>query len=181
VSAFKQEENNFDISSLKDRAYQLPQLSQGGYNDRFNYDGYLTYSLANYHSSYVQVFRNGCMEIVDNGIINASDKLIYCTRFEALMIEKLPKYLKLLDEYKISGPLLVYITFIGVKGHLLFQRAFFESHQIEKDELRLPKILLRENDGDIAMSLKPAFDVLWNSGGLYGSVNYVDGIWNPRN
>ncbi|MCM3412699.1 hypothetical protein [Metabacillus litoralis] len=180
IQAFE-DESNLDISTFRDKAHQLPQLCQSGYDYRFNYDGFITYNRSNHRSSYVQVFRNGCMEIVDNGIINGSENLINVIRFEEVMIHILPKYLKVLYECEIPGPFFVYTTFVGVKGHSLYHGTFFDTYQIDKDELRLPKILIEESNADLALSLKPAFNVLWNSGGFPGSINYADGTWKPRN
>ncbi|MRX71973.1 hypothetical protein GJU40_07285 [Bacillus lacus] len=166
---------SLDVSILRDKSQQLPQLCQGGFNFRFNFDGFLTYNRTNHKSSYVQVFRNGCMEIVENGIFKSADKLIYISRFEEILIHVLPKYLKILKECKIWVPHFVYITLSGVKGYSLYHNTFLVAHEIEKDELRLPKVLLEESDDALEVSLKPAFDVLWNSVGIHGSLNYVEG------
>jgi hypothetical protein len=51
---------------------------------------------------------------------------------------------------------------------------------IERDELYLPQILI-DNEVNIAIVLKPAFDVIWNSAGFNCSHSYIEGKWNPRN
>jgi hypothetical protein len=183
LNTFEQDENYLDISFLKEKAYMLPQLTQSGYNDRFNYDGYLTYYLSSSHTSYVQVFRNGCMEIVDNGVFSTSEKWIFATKFETAIIEQLPKYLNVLKQRNFNAPYFVQITFLNVKDYTIYlqNRFFFDTYKIEKDELHLQNVLIENIDEHLAKTLKPAFDVLWNSGGYPDSINYNNGNWRPRN
>jgi hypothetical protein len=181
LSAFEHGKN-FDVSFLKEHSYMLPQLTNSSYDYRFNYDGYMTFYHSSSLSTYVQLLRNGCIEIVDNSVFSPNKK-IFATKFESAIVEQVPKYLRLLNERWLDGPYLIQITFLEVKDYTIYipNSFYYEIAKIDKSELHLPKVVIDNLDEHFAKPLKPAFDVLWNSGGYSGSINYNNGNWSPKN
>lgn len=176
------DEITLDMNLVGKRPQLLPLLSYSGYDYRYNFDGYVTHYHSNNQTSYVQVFRNGCLEILDDGVFSSSEKRILPTRFEANLIQKLPTYVSFLQEHNIGGPYQVFITFINIEGYSLFiPNSFFsESHKINRDEFTLPTVQFNMKE-EVSQKLKKTFDVLWNAGGYSASINYQNGSWNPRN
>ncbi|WP_099355501.1 hypothetical protein [Fredinandcohnia onubensis] len=179
LSIFDSKQNKLDMAYFVNRGYSLPLLSGAGRDSRYNYDGFLSYN--SYNGSYLQVFRNGCIEIVDNGFFQEENKWLFPVRYENALIENLPKYLQVLNQWNDCKQYLVCGSFHGVKDYSLYlqNQFFYEKLLIDRDELYLPQILI-DSEVEIPKVLKPAFDVLWNSGGLNGSQSYKEGNWNPR-
>jgi hypothetical protein len=179
LNFFDIKDNGLEIDYFKNKGSSLPLLSGLGRDNRYNYDGFLSYN--SFNGSYLQVFRNGCLEIVDNVFFQEENKWLFPTRYESALIENLPKYLQVLSQWNNCQQYLVFGSFIGVKDYSIFlqNRIFYEPVKIDREDLFLPQILI-DIEVEISKVLKPSFDVLWNSGGLIGSNNYIEGNWNPK-
>ncbi len=178
LNVFEQEEQQLDISVLQHKAPQLPPFGYGAYDYRYNYDGYLTHN----KNVYTQVFRNGCIEAVSDRFFNVSEKKLFASRFESSVIDITSKYIKVLNELGIKGPFRIHITLVGTLNYNLelpFEY-FVDHYRIDKNEITLPRVAIEEEQQEqVTIPLKKAFDVLWNAGGVFGSINYKNGEWKP--
>jgi hypothetical protein len=157
---------------------QLQPLGEGGWNNRFNFDGLLTYR-CNRDSSdcdaYLQLFRNGAIETVDSHMLGDVEKWgkTIPTTFEKRLISSLKNYLKFEQRLGFEPPIFVMISFTGVKDY-----AFHGGHtKIDRDSLILPDILVEDYNLEPSLLLRPAFDTVWQSTGRDGSPNYEGGNW----
>lgn len=176
TSAFKQEQQQIDMTALQQKTTQFSPFGHGSYDFRYNYDGYLTYN----KNVYTQVFRNGCIESVSSRFYNESEKRFFASRFESTVINITTQYIKVLNELGIKGPFYIYITLIGIEDYALaVPFRYIADYKIDRKEISLPRVKIEETE-NITSPLKKAFDVLWNAGGFPGSINYKNGEWNPN-
>lgn len=177
-SAFNSKnEKKLDIKEFRQEVSRLSPLGGSGYNFRYNYDGFLTYN----KNEYTQSFRNGCIEAVSQSFFNVENKVFYITRFEGSIIDKVSKYVKVLNDIGIDGPIGVYVTLRGVNNYSLSLPFdyFTDTHKIDQEEIVLPPVKI-DNVENLPLSMKSSFDILWNTGGLYESINYKSGNWEPK-
>lgn len=79
-------------------------------------------------------------------------------------------------------PVFVFLTLIGVKGQRMgfnkFNYSFLDDVPIADDILYLPEAVIQSYDQDLASTLKPVFDLVWNACGISHSLNFdKDGNW----
>lgn len=158
---------------------------------RFNFDGFLYYSLRQTVESdiYVQIFRDGRIEFVDGREIRPTNgkKLIYILDFERELIDAFTLYRDFLKELKVSPPIYAFLSIIDVKGYYLgvrnidriLQRS--EPHLIEKNLLLFPEIKIENYYSDVSKLLMPWFNKMWNAGG-YEKCLHIDenGNWKDQ-
>ena len=160
---------------------------------RYNADGYLSYT--SYPSgedswtpcSYLQVFRNGVIEGVEDAAVGSLRVLegkqdIAILSYEADMIKTLGVLLSHQQKLGVSPPILVSATIIGAAEYAIepIQESsrvpgpFYkrEDHQLGKDLLILPELLIESYDVDSATVLRPIFDAVWQASGYAECPNY---------
>jgi hypothetical protein len=185
--------SQINLSSFTGGA-QLQPMGNSGWNNRFNVDGYVTYtgdSATSPSGAYTQVFRNGTIEAVVSGIVMTDGqgrRILSVDTCETYIVKALHDYLPRLSQLEIQAPLIIMISLTGVRDAILTYgiRFFSDSHyEISRDSLLLPDIIIDEtgdltNENLIARKMRPAFDVLWNAGGVAGSQCFdAQGDWNP--
>ncbi len=170
-----------DVSTIPevtryDRAIIAP-LDAGDWHRAFNFDGYLTYHSGSGDtgkvSSYLQVFRNGCLESVFVWPIDESE----CGQREwtirdSWLLKWLPwemqRDIRLLTALEIEPPFVQAVSLVGVQG-LRIARWEYPSphagHPIGEDNLLFQEILIETTDVDPGKALKPTFDELWQASG----------------
>lgn len=185
---------NLSKISQNDRLGYYP-ITGASCNERLNYDGFYTYWASFYESggenySYTQVYRNGVIESVDAFSIGESgkdkQKLIPSISYEEDLIKFSNRVLGLLVRDGISGPAILYLSLLGVKGYEMalgsnfFPR--FNKTAIDKDDLILPEIYIEDIANFSAQSvLKTSFDLIWNACGFERSFNFDEnGSWKSR-
>ncbi len=155
---------------------------------RFNLDGLLSYvehkdGLA---WSYVQVFRNACIEVVDTQLLPRPQDppIIYSEHFEENLLRAIPAYLSIQHRLGIEPPLFLSLSLLGVRGDYLqpgFTRDPFwrdRARPIDRDSLLLPETVIEVLGEDPADFMRPIFDMLWNAAGWPRSGNYDEaGRW----
>lgn len=159
-------------------------LSNSVFTHRYNFDGYLAYT-KNHNSSscysYIQLFRNGAIEIVSTVHFDNSRKLIFHKSYEKELIRCLTFYVEALQELNISLPIFVMPSLIGVKSYKIKVDTLyplFPDHPIDRDVLLLPDAIVEEYNFKASDILRPAFDTVWQSAGWDYSRNYnQDGSW----
>lgn len=155
-----------------------------GWDYTVNKDGYLTFAKwpsDNYPHSYVQFYRNGIIESVDMGMLKerSGEKYIPIAKLEKDIVESIKQhYLKALKAINVKLPIAVSITLLDIKDYYLAGNFGRSRETIDQTTLRLPAVLINSWDDDIAKTLKPSFDLLWNHFGYEQSLNYSeDGTW----
>jgi hypothetical protein len=171
----------------------LPPMFSSGWNSRFNFDGFLTWFTTEKDDlglgSYVQLFRNGCIESVDRGMLNAprnsqfgDGRWIPSGAFEKEIIEALRSSCALLAALGSEPPIAVLLSLVGVSGYRMFtEPSAFAGRPIERSDLFVPEIVIESFAFDAGSALRPAIDAVWNACGYAKSPNYdAAGNWRSR-
>ena len=180
---------SYDISKIASNPTIMPPIRSGGWNHRYNLDGFLTHSEGQdgKSRSYVQFFRNGILEAVNGYLIPLREERpsIPSVAYEEALIKSLTDYLSLSKSLNIELPIFIFLGLLGVKGYSMginkWRYDIDEVHTIDRDNLSLPEFILENYDIKAEKILKPCFDSIWNACGFPRSLNYNDeGEWAPR-
>jgi len=180
---------SYDIDKIASRPEIMPPIYQHGWDNRYNLDGFLTYSKDQEGKvySYVQLFRNGIIEAVDGGLLEPREgKLVIpSTRYEQELIRALMNYLSILKTLNVELPIFIFLDLLGGKGYSMpiSERYLwvYKSSTIDRDILLLPELIIESYDVSAEKVLKHSFDSIWNACGFPRSLNYNDdGEWAPR-
>ncbi len=177
----------YDIRKIS--SSDLRPMNCHGYNHRYNFDGFLTYSGGEEEKSYsyVQLFKNGIVEAVEGLLLrpHQEELSIPSVAYEEVLIEALPNYISVIETLEVEPPIFIFLTLLGVKGYSMGMRPGRYSgpiHKIDRDVLLLPEIVIETYDIEPENVLKPSFDSIWNACGISRSLNYNDaGEWIERN
>ena len=181
--------SQFDVSSLYDNFPSTLSTPSGNTNRRLNFDGLVSFDFmpdgGSY--SYVQTFRNGIIEAVDTSQLMPYEKIGLIDRsYEYTILQGLSEFLKIQQSLGVEPPFLSMLSFLGVKGYrILWQNATRPSGpSIDRDAILTSEVLIEDFDTDLtdlAQSMKPAFNTVWNAAGLKRSLNYDEtGVWISR-
>ena len=173
---------NYDISEIASHPEKMSPIYSGGWNNRYNLDGFLTYSedQAGKTYSYVQLFRNGIIEAVEGLLLEPMEGklIIHSIAYEEKLIKSLSDYLSLLKTLNVELPLFVFLTLLGVEGYSMSVR---QSRTIDRDILQLPEVIVENYDDSADKILRPCFDAIWNACGYPRDLYYNDaGEWAPK-
>jgi hypothetical protein len=166
-----------DVPALSDRVGQLRPMGSSGWTDRFNFDGYVTFSgpEAGNQSAYLQVFRNGTMEAV-HAFSTGESKSIPSLWYELELIRVVQGHVTLLQQLRCDPPVFIMVTLLGVKGFTMGVEPgrflFAEQHPIDRDILLLPEVLLEDYSSQPRKLLRGVFDAVWQAAGWSRSDNY---------
>jgi len=176
-----------DIISLEERRGQFQPIYSSGSDWRYNFDGFLTSSRANFSlpcRAHTQIFRNGSIEAVNAEMIREYNgrKSIPSVAFERELISGLQGYLTLEKEFGLEPPIFVLLSLLGIKNYIMgvdpSKFRLFGDHPIDRDALLLPDMFVENYDTEAGVILRPAFDALWQSAGWDCSKNYdKNGKW----
>ncbi len=155
---------------------------------RYNFDGLVAYSSPTEKPglSYLQVFRNGIIEAVDVHMLRDRDgrKTIPSVLFEENLISASQRFLALEQRLGVPPPFFIMLSLVDVSGYIMATRQPLwpdEVHPIDRNVLLLPDILVEDYNVDLAAELRTVFDVVWQSAGWGGSLNYDEqGNWGGR-
>jgi len=138
-------------------------------------------------SAYVQVFRNGCLEATESTLLRLRDKAKYFpgVAFEQAVVECGARLLKLLEIMEIGGPYIVMLSYLGVKGYIIYVDPFrfmgHGTHPIERDNLFPDEIVIESASQDFGRAMRPIFNQVWNACGWPTSFNYDEqGNWRAH-
>lgn len=163
-----------------------PMKVSSSYGSYYNYEGlvYLERFRDNSSLGYTQVFRSGCIEILDSSFLGEmpSGKLICAQAYEIEIQRYLVKVFGLVKRIGLTPPFVFTLSLLNVRGYAMadgnIYGAPFGSHLVDRNHLLAPDVIIQEFDADLAVTLKPAFDVVWNACGYPGSKNYKENIIN---
>ena len=174
---------SYDIGKIASHPEKMRPIDCSGWNHRYNFDGFLTYSedREGKSHSYVQLFRNGIVEALEGSILKprGAEKFIPSIIFERKIIESLSNYLTILKTLNVEPPIFLFLTLVGVRGYPMgvftkTRMKIEENHTIDRDILLLPEIVIESYDTDSKDALRPCFDSIWNACGFPRSLNYDD-------
>jgi hypothetical protein len=170
----------------------LAPLWSRSWSHRFNADGFLTYDSTEWGlakrkaSTYVQVFRFGALEIVNQRLLIRAnpkhDEIIPMGAFEKDLIAAVPRFVGFQRDIGITPPLVLMLSLLGVKNFALTTGTYsVTDSRIDRDALMSPDILIEDFNFEADILLRPVFDFLWQAAGLADSPNYdADGRWKER-
>lgn len=173
-----------DHIATRDLRAALPPMSTSSWDGRINIDGFLSFYRPPHSKchAYTQLFRSGIIEAVD-GVIPVSDELagrLFGGQVEAKFVYVGQKYFSLLKELDVEPPYVVMLSVVGAKGlkmHTFFHKPLGEGG-IDRDVVITPEVILETTPDELTQPLRPAFDALWQAGGLARSFSYdKDGKW----
>jgi len=180
-----------DSASLAQPSVQgfQPIYTGSGWNRRVNFDGALAFSPSRdgESASYTQIFRNGAIEAVEAFMLRREylerEHLIPSTAFERAVIEAVGLYLGLMRSISLTTPYVLGLSLLDVRGlRMGVKSGFFEEdHEIDRDDLIVPEILIEDDSIAPATIIRPAIDAIWQATGWPGSTNYDEnGTWQDR-
>lgn len=175
--------NTLSASELAAHRQLLEPLGAGHQGTgRINLDGFL----AQTEDSYLQLFRTGALESVCGRFTSRAGDIpmIASEMYEAAVVHAFESHAELLQRVGGAYPMAVSLTLLRARGlTMAVKRSRWDGveHQIDRDLVRLPSVLLTEHPGDSAVALRPAFDGVWNACGFPASQNFhPDGTWRLR-
>jgi hypothetical protein len=180
----------FPVNVLMEQMTNLPPFFTTGWDYKYNLDGFMTYAKwpdAMYAHSYVQLFRNGIIESVDNGMLRSEGehKTIPSVKIEKDIIGYALSYFKALKAIGLNPPIVLLISLLGVNEFELGVSQLYSSPdnggKIEQEDILLPELIIEnypDTPVELAKLLQGTFDTLWNAAGWPRSVNYnSEGNW----
>lgn len=151
-----------------------------GYSFRFNFEGYLIYTMGSENKaySYIQVYKNGIIEAVSGSLLGSTSEGygIPSLTFETELLKAFNIYYSLMQKLKIPTPFIVALTLIDVKGQFMGvnspRSSIHEIGKIDRDILIIPEEIVQNYDQKADKILKPIFDSVWNTCGYAYSIYY---------
>jgi len=178
---------SFPYSAIASNPWPIKPIYGSVTSYRYNFDGFLIANgnEAGLSRGYVQVFRNGIIEAVDVSMLRGRDTRpdIPSVVFERELVDAIGIYLAAQKQMTIPTPISIMVSLLGVSGYTMAVNPLIDTwgenrHPIDRDTLILPEVILENYPSDIALTLKPTFDAIWNAAGWPASLNYDDqGEW----
>ncbi len=179
-------EYKVDLSIISNNFTKLEPIYSSGWNHRINLEGILSYSGGRNDKShsFVQLYRNGIIEAVEGLMLSPDDgkKYIPSIAYERELLKSLAGYLGVFKNLSISVPVVMFLTFIGIKDfEMAVDRSRFwgnDYYKIDRDILQLPDAFIDSYDIEPKDILKPMFDLVWNACGYTHDYNFDEqGNW----
>lgn len=164
-----------------DTPVRLRPIGAGGWDHRYNLDGFATYAGGHDGASgYVQVFRRGMIEAVDVletewGRCLGHDEepvpVIPGASFARETTQSVWEYLEAVKHLGQSLPVAVFLSLTGVRSMELYVGPRYTIGAIsplDRETILLPEVLFEEHPRELASvldKLRPAFDALWQASG----------------
>lgn len=185
VASFRQG-FRIDLEEVAKQGELIRPMMANGLVSHYNYHGFVNFSSTEHHAfSYLQVFRNGCLEAVEGQMLENRDgrRLISSIEYEAEIIRCGSRLMELLRRLKIDPPYMVMLSVLGVREYSIFVESLrwqSQSRAIERDNLYLDEVVVDNPEQEFSQTMHPIFDQLWNASGWAGSMNYdKEGKWRP--
>ena len=154
---------------------RLPMPLYGGVSEwRHNFDGFLScsrYGQSSTVHSYVQIFRNGCLEAVEAGMLTPDGKhlAIPCIALIEELYRAVAGYIEFMVGMGVVEPVAVAVSLLGVRGYRITREGVpilsRENRAIDRDNLLIPEVVLDELDFNQGRFMRLIFDALWNAAG----------------
>lgn len=169
-----------DPASLESRINELePIKGHGGvgWSPGYNLDGFMSFSSLpeGTVAYYMQIFRNGAIEVVDTLTLSRGQKQIPHDIVEREIIDNVERLVTLQRSLGITPPLAIFISLLKIKDFEIPPSRFFplrKQTKIVDNDLLFREIIIENDRVDYPSLLKPTFDTLWNAAGWARSRNY---------
>lgn len=155
---------------------------------RTNLDGFLIYASPMYvdkpqSRSYIQVFRNASIEAVIT-LSRGTEPItqVAGTDFEKTAVDLLESLRTFRAAVGIQAPFVVAVTLLRYEAVALYpgEPGMTFPRYYDRPMLLLPDVLIDDATTNVAMALRPLFDVAWQAAGFNGSPNFdANGEWQP--
>jgi hypothetical protein len=165
-----------------------PVSFPGGWNGRFNFDGYVTFvgPGQGIQFVYLQVFRSGAIEAVISQLFSGQDgsRWFLPQVLEQEIFDRAKRCVKFYRAHDVEPPIVIAATLLEFKGATMpsengIRRLLRPLYPIDRDTLLLPDVLVRDYDTPLHMLMRPTFDALSQAIGLEQSQSYnKDGDWS---
>ena len=156
----------------------LQPMESTSWNHRRNFDGIVLHnSSAGDARAYTQLFRSGAIESVR---VLRPDEAIRWIACEKITIEACENAFQVYETLALDTPVFAMLSLIGAKGSGFFvdPSRFESARDFDRDEYVLPEVEIFP--GSVATDLRPVFDIVWQSVGLFGALSYNSaGNWSP--
>lgn len=177
----------FTPDELSRTASAVETLTSQNRSHRPNLDGTVISSTVDFTKDsldYVQLYRNGIIEVVTGDITfshdsNPASPKFFQTHLEHRLKVKLPTYLEYLKILGIPLPIYCFLTLQGVKGiRLKMTRDYNPKPPFDRDTIALPNIQIDDYSSEPLTLLMPLFDMIWNAGGYQKCMSFDEnGDW----
>jgi hypothetical protein len=160
-------------------------LSGGGWGHRLTLEGKLVSATQRDGmptASYMHLYRNGIVEIVDGVLLsgklsNASEqRRIPAAYFEQFVLGGVASAIILLQQIGATGPIGIGVSLTNTKGMVLGideWRHQMQQSPVLNEHLFLPEAILTELETPSPPVIKPVIDLVWNACGMPSSL-YLD-------
>lgn len=171
-----------ELRSLGNDPRALVNLIGGFSHSRFNADGFVAWS----ELGYVQLFRNGCAEIVTifsnpHAQQNAT-RYLPSVAFERRIFGQIEHGKKLLQSLSVGCPIAVTVSFAGIKGWRMGVSPEYATSALDvfdRDPLLIGETLIDNFETPTVGEVRPLIDAIWNAAGWPGSPHYdEEGHWD---
>ncbi len=150
---------------------------------RYNLDGVLGYhysKLGDYIEGYVQVYRNGCIEMLRTlwDWTQKNPKSIPAIEIENWILKSLESLLSIADVIEINRPFSIGITLLDVEDYDITLLPWVAGHipptaeTIDRYQILIPEVIIEDSTESIESTMLPAFNSMWNSGAWPKSYTY---------
>jgi hypothetical protein len=166
---------------------QLSPMVAGGWNRRFNIDGYLAYASRQKKEkqltySFVQVLRRGAVEAANTVMFDGRPGQAATLRpaaFEIEIAKAILAFWRALRALGCGHPAAILLSLMGVKGAGYADLSGFASgDRFDRSDILVPEVLIDEMNPDVPSLMKPAFDAVAQAAGAPFSGSYGgDGRW----
>jgi hypothetical protein len=175
-----------DILPFYQNPVRLRPMGNSGWDRRLNLEGLIAFSAGQPSFSYIQLYRNGVIEVV-NGLLLAQEYkgtlIIPSISYEQHIFEYLPYCFQVMKEMGSNVPVVVALTLTNTRGLRMGVDSYGldVGHSIDKDILILPETVIEDFSIPAGKILKPIFDLIWNASGYPSSKNFdSEGNWVKR-
>ncbi|QOT12938.1 DUF4062 domain-containing protein [Paenibacillus sp. JNUCC32] len=172
--------NNYSLSikDMDQTVVKLRPLYTTGWDHLINIDGLMTYAKwpnYNHPHSYVQFYKSGGIESVDNGLLRSVDsrKKIPVYKLQRDIIDRVFYYLTAQKDVGVEAPVSVFISLVNIKGYTLAISPDFFNHNFaevyNRDNLHLPEVVISDmavSQDELYQMFRSSFDTLWNAFGF---------------
>jgi hypothetical protein len=191
-SAFSGSQQHIDIGRAISQSHvmAMPPGRIGHPKDyTVNLDGFVTFTNPRDKPAggYAQIFRTGAIEgvAVLSTYGTIATPYISGPVFEYTIVSAVKNYLSFMHSIAIGPPIVVFVSFCGVRGcHLRtgtgteFGSGFYEGQPLRDDVIALQDVLIDRNPTNVPQALRSTFDMIWNAFGHLKSDKYNDaGEW----
>ena len=187
--------NAVDLTISLERAVTaFPTLGRVPTNARFNFEGPAVVAAPR---AYTQVFRQGAVEAVTiegSQMLQGEPTQINFGQVEGMVIRGLQRYFRSLIAAGARAPFVVGLSLTRVSQCVMFSpRGAYVNPPIDRDNLIVPEVVVNEYPETedprdeaaartrarlVSDAMRPAFDAVWNAGGVQPSPYYGDdGRW----